>query len=348
MEALFYPYLPTSDRSEVGPWQLIPFGDLANDDLLNEVVKETVEGLVGLYSVDDPMVNLGAIARAREGKVGDDIDRQGMQNLGRALLVSMLDANTPALDQEEPANAGHGMTTSDNAIGYGHPIDGSGGVAVEYGVLVRRLEGGMGIKNPDYKIQAPIELPRPMLGRGFDDYYASALYELLDVESDAARRLGRAIDWLGLAWRNTTSLNFDLRVIALRTGFEVLFDESDTQELRASLSALLDGDDPVKKPRKWTNRSGKVFAVDLTDLEWWFTCFTELRAAIAHGDPIPDERYRFEGQWHFWIAESRLREAIKELVARAGHPDVKLEYGTRILKRAYEEAAAKAEATEEE
>ena len=341
MEALLYPYLPVSDRRQVGPWELIPFGNQSDEDLLNAAVKEMVEGLIRLYGDDDPMVNQGATARWLEGKVGDDIDRAAMRSLGRALVVAVLDANPSNLDREDASpNAGHQTATSDNAIGYGHPIDGSGGVAVQYGALVTRLEAGMGIENPDYKIQAPIELPKPMLSRGFDDYYASGLCQLLAPDSDAARRLGRAIDWLGLAWRNTTSLNLDLRLMALRTSFEVLFDQSETEPLRTAVSGLLDPDDAAKSPRTWTTRRGRELTVEMTDLEWWFTSFSELRNAIAHGDPIPEQAYRFEDHWHFWIAESRLREAIKETVAEAGYPDVRLEYGVRILKQAFDKADA--------
>src|SRR5262249_40319787 len=127
MEVLLYPYLPISDRQRVGPWELIPFGDQKEEDILSEVVKEMVEGLIALYSDEDPMVNLGAVARWREAKVGDDIDREAMRSLGRALVVAVLDANPSNLDREDAApNAGHQSATSDNAIGYGHPIDGSG------------------------------------------------------------------------------------------------------------------------------------------------------------------------------------------------------------------------------
>lgn len=52
---------------------------------------------------------------------------------------------------------------------------------------------------------------------------------------------------------------------------------------------------------------------------------------------------RLDGGWHFWIAEARLGQAIKETVAEAGYPDVRLEHGTRLIKRALDAAEAEAE-----
>src|SRR5262249_50364943 len=53
-----------------------------------------------------------------------------------------------------------------------------------------------------------------------------------------ARRLGRAIDWLNLAWLNASRLSDDLRVPALRAGFEVLRDSDDSETLARRLSSL--------------------------------------------------------------------------------------------------------------
>jgi hypothetical protein len=53
----------------------------------------------------------------------------------------------------------------------------------------------------------------------------------------------RAIGWLDLAWRNAEATTLDLRARAARSGFEVLFDEGSTKELRGQLSALLDDHD---------------------------------------------------------------------------------------------------------
>ncbi len=71
----------------------------------------------------------------------------------------------------------------------------------------------------------------------------------------------------------------------------------------------------------------------LNDLEWWFTKFTRLRNSIAHGDEVRPTNHRWGRSRHLWVAESRLRAAIKETVASAGHPDVRLtpfERATRL------------------
>jgi len=55
-----------------------------------------------------------------------------------------------------------------------------------------------------------------------------------------AGRIGRAIDWLDLAWRNTTSLDDDTRILAIYSGFEVLLGEEGAEALGVALSDLLE------------------------------------------------------------------------------------------------------------
>jgi hypothetical protein len=63
----------------------------------------------------------------------------------------------------------------------------------------------------------------------------------------------------------------------------------------------------------------------MSDLEWWFTRFTRLRNDIAPGREPSRRALQHGRNFQLWIAEYRLRQAIKEVVARNGHPLVRLD-----------------------
>jgi hypothetical protein len=90
------------------------------------------------------------------------------------------------------------------------------------------------------------------MARPLDAEYAHAVWESIRRGTDAARRLGRAIDWLRLAWINVTELTNDLRMPALRAGFEVLFDSENTEVLGQRLSRA------NKNPHWWPDNSPRL------------------------------------------------------------------------------------------
>ena len=138
--------------------------------------------------------------------------------------------------------------------------------------------------------------------------YAAALLEVLERGDEQSRRLDRSIEWLAIAWRNEEAISLDVRILALRAGFEVLFGGgSSTQKHRAALHSLLDDQTAARRSRTWVDR-GKEIHADLTDVEWWFQSFALLRNAIAHGDAISEADWSFEGQLHLWRGEHTLRQ----------------------------------------
>ena len=78
----------------------------------------------------------------------------------------------------------------------------------------------------------------------------------------------------------------------------------------------------------------------MTDTEWWYTRFTFLRNAIAHGEAPSPQALRHGRHWQLWTAEYRMRQAIKEVVARHGHPLVRV----NGLDRAVMQAGARIDA----
>jgi hypothetical protein len=128
-------------------------------------------------------------------------------------------------------------------------------------------------------------------------------------------------------------MNMDVRVFAIRAGFEVLLDSDKTFVVRDRLSTLLDDTAAPRTRREWTSREGNPQTAALTDLAWWFQQFAFLRNAIAHGGDIDPDRYTWDGVSHLLHAETRLREVVREIVTRNGNEDLRLTPRQRAVER---------------
>lgn len=167
---------------------------------------------------------------------------------------------------------------------------------------------------------------------GIDDLYLDGLLRVLGESNDDSRRLSRSIEWLDLAWRNTTSIDEDTRLVGLRAGFEVLLGVGDSSDnIRGALSKLLDPPDEARVTRSWQSLKGKDRSEDLTDLEWWLMKFSFLRNRIMHGSPIADDEYLDEGVRFLWRAEETLRQAIKRFVVNRTSEEILMNPLERIL-----------------
>jgi hypothetical protein len=144
---------------------------------------------------------------------------------------------------------------------------------------------------------------------------------------------------LDLAWRNTTSIDDDTRIVAVYSGFEVLLDKEGAAELRKALSVLVDppGAPTTSRPipkRPRPGRRSEIRPEAVTDLEWWFTFFAFLRHDITHGNEIQSGQNLWNRNPHLFLGEAWLRQAIKQTVANAGYPDVLLDPLDRVFRRA--------------
>lgn len=79
----------------------------------------------------------------------------------------------------------------------------------------------------------------------------------------------------------------------------------------------------------------------MTDLEWWYTRFAFLRNALSHGERPRRRDLRHGRHWHMWIAEYRMRQAIKEVVAMNGHPLLRLDWFSRAVLRATQRSSGR-------
>lgn len=334
-EVLLFPYLPASERLTTALWELVPRGELEQDDFSDDWLRDAIPGLLELYKTrSGDWGGVGCIARPANGQIGDPVDRQSMGVLQRGVVVSLLDGN-PELPGDDN---GHAVATSDNAVLFGHRVDPSGHVAVNYGVMVRAVVAGLQIGHDDVTIAPPPETHIPFMHPSVDGLYLDALLRTLTKSEDSSRRLARSIDWLDLAWRNTSSIDEDTRIVALRAGFEVLFGVGDsTSVLQDALSDLLDSDDAPKINRVWVSLAGIPRAEQMKDLQWWFLRFAFLRNAIMHGSSISDDEYMHDGARHLWLGELKLRQAIKRIVAKEGNEEILMTPLERALQSAVEE-----------
>jgi hypothetical protein len=323
-EALIAPYLQLRDRITFGPWEIIPRRSFEDEDAVTPFAAARVRGLLDLYNPPGGRRGRwGCIVREQRRKVGEPFARKFIP-LRRAIVTGLLDANRHREAGPDNLNVGHGMWTSDNATLWGHRISPEGYIGIAQGVMVRMEDIGWRVGEPAHEIRPPTEVTFPIMAVDPDPDYLDAVYQCVTRRTPDATRRGRAIDWLDLAWRNTPSVTMEMRIVLLRSGFEVLLGVGDKVDPgRRALAALLRSQRGRVRTRSWTTLRGRARSEAMSDLEWWFMQFVFLRNAIVHGDEIPARHLRFGRQWQLWIGEGRLRDAIKETVGRAGfpHPD---------------------------
>jgi hypothetical protein len=337
---MYAPYLPLRERLEIDGWVLVQPGELGEHYFANELAAKAAPGLVRLYALEDERAKIGAFVYRVGVGVGGEVDGVDVRLVHRALTIAVLETNDPIKAGEPEGNQAHGAMTSDNAIVYGHRIGAEGWVAAQYGAMVRTLSGGYNVFEEDgMRFRPPTDLHVSFWPSHLDAELAAGVHRCIAVDSDEARRLERAIGWLDLAWRNAEAITADLRIPAIRSGFEVLFDVDDvnvdvTVEIRRALSALLDDSDAPRTARQWLTRKGKLREPeDLTELEWWWMRFTFLRNAIAHGGIVTDELHAHDGCSHLDLGVHRLKQAIKQTVIGHGYPELALTPHERVLYR---------------
>jgi hypothetical protein len=340
------PYIPLSEETTVGTWLFVPFRAFAQRHARGRAVYYESRRLVTAYKLRNTAgMPFGAVIMPCEGRVGDDIPRELLPRLWRALVPALIDLNPSFLEQDDQRrpNAGQAMASADNAQVHGHPLTGEHSYVISQGAMVRQLSyqhAPPGRRLPP--VAPPPGLPTPFLGRGLDEDYAAALYKTLTAGDTTARRLDRCIQWQVLAWSNTEVIAEDARILAFRAAFDVLLGGgSQTRQHGRTLARLL-RDTSKRRPRKWVEH-GKAREMALNDTEWWFQSFGLLRNAIAHGDTIDEQHWLFDdGGRHLWHADEVLRRAIKRTVIEAGgDEDLELEPVRRYLKRSYERLEAK-------
>jgi hypothetical protein len=343
VDVLLAPYLrlPRGEM-RIGTWVCSPSNALQRSDAASDLAFDQARGLLELYHRSRRVPEgYGVFLRRDRRRVGDTFTMRDIGVLRRVLLVALIDSNPSPVGGDDMLNAGHGLWTSDNVEIVGHRIQPDGYVSANYGWLTQVLVGGLQIGQEHSEIAPPTEVPFPMLGRLLDALYCDALWDVLRRDTAEVRRLIGAIDWFDLAWRNTPSTTYSMRILLLKSAFEVLLDAGHRLESqRAALSALLDRPGARRRIRRFETLGRAPVEAEMTDLEWWFSRLTFLRNAITHGEQPRPRDLRHGRHWHLWIAEYRMRQAIKEVVARHGYPLVRVSGLDRALMQALQQLEA--------
>lgn len=353
---LLAPYLRLLERARVGPWQLVPFNGFDAGEVVLDDLRRPVERFVEAYRLPEGAGSgLGAIIFPSDGHAGSPFDRSEMPPLHRALLAGTV-ADNPAMaapEADQSSNAGHEVATSENAVLFGHPIGDGESYVIGRGVLVHSLEGHHAPIDENLpKIEPPVELPKPVFGGGFDAEVAGAAHAALGAGDVGARRLGRALDWYGIALSNSEAVTLDVRVGAARSALEVLTDPTDpkdvttkkkdvtTKKLVRAYGKLLRDADTEEKTYSADDVFWAKVSVWLTPDEWWMTRLCELRNAIVHGDEVVTALWHHDGHHQLMHIHDRLIGALKVVVAEhAGDSRLRLSRSERERLRRTEKAA---------
>lgn len=225
----------------------------------------------------------------------------------------------------------------------------------------------MAIGDKELIIRPPLDLHGSLGSHSADEMCLEAVYKtvLASVQSPGANkdadRIRVAIGWFTKAWRNTSTVHWEERVVYLKTAFESLTATSKSHESAAFLRNLFEGIpdtqpghteqliwSPGEKPvheRKWKDTKGNEKTEYLTDLELWFMAFAQARNDIIHEGASPSLNYtgpatEYHGHYVF-TAEFLLRGVVKVMLGPLGFPDVWRSTAWRAVKAAYEEAERK-------
>lgn len=271
------------------------------------------------------------IAHATRGVDGRMPRRAEWRALQQAIDFAVLNSNPYVVRGD-----GSAVSTSDNSEVFVWPIDvASRRLATRYGLLVRVTTGGLVI-GPQLKIAAPPDMHMPFNSIRIESpEFVDVLYKVLARHASPKHlSIATAIHWLAKAWRNSESVNWDDRMVMLKTAFEALTGSSKTHIAAAYLRALFEGSKmskreakeflwkPTEKPNRifpWTDRRGRVNNDSVTPLEHWFRSFGEARNEIIHEGVSAQQTYRakrspYNGPY-FFVAQRVLREAIRVEVA---------------------------------
>lgn len=345
-DVLLAPYLPVHETTQLGPWRLVPFKALSEDDVLSADLFEPVSRLVDAYKIPSGGGQVvGVVVHPDDGKIGSRFEHAAMEPLKRALLAGAI-ANNPFMaisDEEQDPNAGHGVATAENAQVWGHPVDGANSYAIEVGVLTRTLS--FNSAPPDESlppIAPPRELPSNLFA-SFDLEVAEATLALLAAGTPESRRLHRALDWYFIVFSNAEAVTNDVRVGAIRSAMEVLTRAGDgSRKIVRSVGRLLG---PPGAPMQtyyspiWKRR-GEMVPVQLTDVEWWAARLCELRNVIVHADDVPDELWKHGDHHQLNHGHDKLIECLLAfLSAETGDGLLRVRGISRVFDRATEDLA---------
>jgi hypothetical protein len=329
----FFPALPLFRNLQLGDWRI----GRPEADVIWRSSRFKELALTHLKAFAKEGFKDGAMMWHRErGFDGSMPEPHVWSAIQAAVCFATLDANDHVRNE---LNAGHYVTTSENAELFTQPIDEERAFITHQrgGRLKNVLSGGWKIGEEIASLpDAVVAVSQPVI---ISQCLAAAVFcALLDTSKAANRRIAVALEWHRFALSNPRVVSWPQRIVALKTGFEALSGgESKThicgQFLRKLFEnttkphvSLLPWAGILWSPKERTDlaRSWGIRhqAVVRSELEDWFSALGDSRNEIIHEGTFSKEIYdapperplsRYAGPL-FWTADRVLREAAKAML----------------------------------
>lgn len=331
----FFPALPLSKGIRLGDWCIGKPSEQVQ--WRSQRFKELALAYVAAF-INKGFKDGALMWHYQRGFDGSMPEPQVWSAIRATMCFIMLDANDQV--RTDP-NAGHYMTTSENAELYTQPIDEKkeyithrrGGLLREVMSIGAKIGAGVVPPLPD----AVVAVSQPV---AVSQHLATALFEaILDPSKQDNRRIGIALEWHRFALSNPIVVSWPQRLISLKTAFEALSGESKTHQCARFLRQLFESTTRphvdrlpwpgiLWSPRESTNlhrtwmQNGVPQPVVRSELEEWFHALGSARNEIIHEGTLttavyqaPTERplSRYAGPI-FWTADRLVREAVKAML----------------------------------
>lgn len=275
---------------------------------------------------------------AREGHAHFEVepDDDELRALQAAVTFAALNQN-PGVGESEWQ-----VLTSDNLDLFSYRLDTRDRhFATTRGSMVQVKSGGLRFDSPSSSIMAPLELYNASKTIGLEADVADAVYSVVrGPDDDLSGRLLAAIGWLGLVWRNSPSISWNVRAVFARSGIESLLGSHRAWDgavalrerfelLRGILGTETPFDELLWNPSETPTFTIKVSGKDepATPLQHWYWALSNYRNSAIHTggegtDPIHHSGDQYDGAF-VWTGERVLRDLIRaELTIATGEPIV--------------------------
>jgi hypothetical protein len=333
----FFPALPLEKTVTLGDWVVgVPPADVTWRTPRFRELADTL-----LSSFREMKFKDGAMLWHRErGFDGSRPSDAEINAIRAAVGFAAFDAND-RLFGHRGVNPGDSLATTENTELFVQPIDeASEGIThLREGFLRRVLIGGWKIGEKPLPVPdavMPLAEPVPASTK-----LAKALFDEVTAHvSNKSARISTAVAWHRAAMVNAPAVNLEQRIVALKTGFEALFGESDSTLCAKALRALFENataahrellpwagviwspKDRADLQRSYTTRAGKNKQVMRSEVEDWFMTLADARNSVIHDGVLSIDKYnapperplsRYAGPL-FWAGERLLREAVKAML----------------------------------
>jgi len=341
-----------------GDWRVGTWRTLRSS--LDDGTRTTIENLIQAYGwrqlpgsmeppppIDDPVVLLHSVDGAAAKPEAVQRDFEILQSTLHLALVNCQRSWMPT------RTSSYGILTSENSSMHWWRMSGDGGGTFSLSTAALFGEEHFGLSFEEgHRIPAPADLMKPVSSFTLSTRDVEDCAKALSSGHEEVASVLLAIRWLAKAWCNSSSLSTEDRIIFLKTGFEALLGEASVSPARESLANLFKRLDLLEPSRdllwqssnanhdfEYVGKAGaRKKATALTDIECWFSAFSDVRNDIIHTGRVADscdhgtggKRHGFDyvkdgspfNGHMFFVGRRVLIEALLVKLHHLGFPDL--------------------------